>query len=121
MVLDGQCPTGGVGVAQVAFAVTHDEQAADAPVVGPLPEVVQVAFVPGVAEEERVAVLDRVDAVVASRRPREIQRVQRPLQDRVRSVRRSELKSSLRGPKIVRFNDHCAREIRKSGFGPPTG
>jgi hypothetical protein len=61
MVLDRLRPRRGVGIAQVPFAVAHDEQALHAVVLGPLLHLTQVRRVLRLVLEELVDVLDGLD------------------------------------------------------------
>jgi hypothetical protein len=80
VVLDGAGAGGVVGIAQVALAVAHDEQAPDAGVVGARAQVGEIGGVLGAVLEELVDELARFEPVALAGDGREVEVVERAVE-----------------------------------------
>ncbi len=83
VVLDGLGAFGLIGRTDSAFAIDHDEQLLDAVVARTGVHLREVARVAGLVFEERVDVLDRLDAVGLSGGLREVEMVEIPAVERI--------------------------------------
>jgi hypothetical protein len=73
MILNRLFPLCGIGVAEPALTVAHDQQAPDILVAGAFFHILQIGFITGLVFEELIDIFDRLNIKILSGDPGEIE------------------------------------------------